>query len=480
MVSRNITTKSCGYDIGEPIYIEPLNMMCNIDKEMGSGTQGKVYSLISPDNSLLALKWYFPSMATREQFEILKSLVNIQSPSDKFLWPIALIENDQKEGFGYIMPLKENRFKSFGLWLSRRIEPSFKVLLTSCYEISQSFHLLHSKGFCYQDISLNNLYFDPHNGEIRIGDTDNIIINGSKKGNVIGTPKFMAPEIITHKALPNTQTDLYSLAILLFYTLFLNHPFEGKAESAIKSLDIPSMTKLYGLNPVFIFDPNDSSNYPDSIYHNNALLFWNIYPKFFKKLFIKSFTDGIKDPLYGRVREKEWQIALIELRDLVYYCNRCGSENFMDPDLAEFMRLGKVHKNITNYDNTTSNVLQNMLHLKHDDYRSNCWYSNCKSTCHNVMYILIDNRYLITLNHDTRLFLHHVDPFHMYDFSHIIAEVTKHPNDNQLWGLKNMSTEIWIVVKPDSNPIEVFPKQSLLLSPNTTIDFGKSKGIIYH
>jgi len=98
MVSRNITTKSYGYEIGESIYIEPLNMMCNIEQEMGSGTQGKVYSLISPDNSLLALKWYFPSMATKEQFEILKSLVNIPSPSDRFLWPIALIENDQKEG----------------------------------------------------------------------------------------------------------------------------------------------------------------------------------------------------------------------------------------------------------------------------------------------------------------------------------------------------------------------------------------------
>ena len=480
MASRNLTTKSYVYDIGEPIYIEPLNMMCNIEKEMGSGTQGKVYSLISPDNSLLALKWYFPSMATREQFEILKSLVNIQSPSDKFLWPIALVENDQKEGFGYIMPLKENRFKSFGLWLSRSIEPSFKVLLTSCYEISQSFHLLHSKGFCYQDLSLNNLYFDPHDGEIRIGDTDNIIINGSKKGSVIGTPKFMAPEIITHKALPNTQTDLYSLAILLFYILFLNHPLEGKAESAIKSLDIPSMTKLYGLNPVFIFDPNDSSNYPDSIYHNNALLFWNIYPKFFKKIFIKSFTEGIKDPLHGRIRETEWQIALLELRDLVYYCNRCGSENFLDPDFAEIKRLGKVHKNITNYDNTTLNVLQNMLHLKHSDYSSNCWQPNCKSTCHNIMYILIDNRYLITLNHDTQLFLHHVDPSRRYDFSDVVAEVTKHPNDNQLWGLKNMSDEIWIVVKPSSNHIEVLPKQSLLLSPNTTIDFGKSKGIIYY
>jgi eukaryotic-like serine/threonine-protein kinase len=480
MVLRHTITKSYDFEAGEPIYIGQLNMVCNIEKEIGSGTQGKVYSLISPDNSSLALKWYFPSMATREQFEILKSLIDKEPPSDKFLWPIALVENDKKEGFGYVMPIKENRFKSFGLWLSRKIDPSFKVLLTACYEICQSFHLLHSKGLCYQDLSLNNLYFDPYNGEIKIGDTDNIIINGSEKGNVIGTPKFMAPEIITHKSLPNTQTDLYSLAVLLFYILFLNHPLEGKAESTIRSLDTPAMTLLYGLNPVFIFDPIDQSNYPDSVYHNNALIFWNIYPKFFKKLFIKSFTEGIKDPLHGRVRETEWQNALLQLRDSIYYCNKCGSENFLDPNLAEILRLTNVNKHITNYDNTASFVLQNKLHTKQNDYSPACWNLNCKSIGHKIMYIMIDERYLITLNHDTRLFLHHVDSSNRYDFSHVIAEVTKHPDDDQLWGLKNMSAGIWMVAKPNSSPFEVFPKQSLLLSSHTVINFGNSKGIIYY
>ena len=126
------------------------------------------------------------------------------------------------------MPRKDDRFKSFSLWLSRKINPTFRVLITACFEICRNFHILHSKGLCYQDLSLNNLYFDPLNGEIKIGDTDNIIINGSEKGNVLGTPKFMAPEIITCNSLPSTQTDLYSLAVLLFYILFLNHPLEGK------------------------------------------------------------------------------------------------------------------------------------------------------------------------------------------------------------------------------------------------------------
>ena len=468
------------YRIGESVYIEQLNLVCNIEAELGSGTQGKVYSLITPDNSSLALKWYFPSMATKEQFDILKSLIEIRSPSEKFLWPMALVENEEKHGFGYVMPLKDNSFKSFSLWLARKIDPSFKVLLTACFEISQSFHLLHSKGFCYQDLSLNNLYFDPHSGDIRIGDTDNIIINGSEKGNVIGTPKFMAPEIVTRKWLPNIQTDLYSLAVILFYILFLNHPLEGKAESSIKSLDIPAMTKLYGLNPVFIFDPNDSSNFPDPIYHKNALIYWNIYPEFFKKLFTKSFTKGIFDPQYGRVRETEWQVALLELRDMMYYCGKCGSENFLDPNSLETLGISKSITNFVNQSNMTSTILQNINYFKNNDFLTTCWNLNCKNTNPEIMYILIDERKMIVLNHDTRIYLHHVDLSFGYDFTQIVAEITKHPNNDNLWGLKNLSDTIWKVEKTNSDIIEVFPKQSLLLAPDTTINFGKTKGTIYN
>jgi hypothetical protein len=56
------------------------------------------------------------------------------------------------------------------------------------------------------------------------------------------------------------------------------------------------MTKLYGAEPVFIFDPNDHSNEPVPGLHDNALAFWPIYPQFLRDLFIQSFTAGIRDP----------------------------------------------------------------------------------------------------------------------------------------------------------------------------------------
>jgi serine/threonine protein kinase len=464
------------FSIGEPVKIESLNIICNVEKELGSGTQGKVYSLICPDNSSFVLKWYFPSMATHGQLEILSKLVQKESPSEKNLWPLVVVNKGEKEGFGYVMFLKDSRFKSFSLWLSRKVDTSFKILLTSCFELAQSFHFLHSKGLCYQDLSINNIYFDPETGEIKIGDTDNIVINGANKGNVIGTPKFMAPEIIVGDSLLNTQTDLFSLAVILFYILFLNHPLEGKKESSIKSLDLPAMSKLYGFEPVFIFDPYDTSNSPDPAYNKNALIFWNIYPDFFKNLFIRAFTNGIHDPINGRVRETEWQFALISLRDLICYCDKCGSENFLFPDEV------KCNTNNNNVGSNKNNeIISNITPLNYlylQSFLPTCWNEKCKSLLQKQFYIKIDDKIIVLLNHDTKLYPHHVDSEKRYDFSNPIAEVTKHPYNPNIWGLKNLSNEPWTIKTTDNDYLLLDPGKNMTLNPGLTINFGSSNGII--
>jgi hypothetical protein len=103
----------------------------------------------------------------------------------------------------------------------------------------------------------------------------------------------------------------------------MHHPLEGKKELAIKCLDLLAMKKLYGTDPLFIFDPNDNSNAPDSQYHRNALAFWNIYPRFLRDVFTKAFTEGISDPQHGRVRESHWRAVMVRLRDSIIYCTHC-------------------------------------------------------------------------------------------------------------------------------------------------------------
>src|SRR5262245_59343233 len=281
------------------VRTEFSGITCVVEELLGGGSQGEVYRA-NLGGKIVALKWYFPTSATPEQRAALEMLIKRGAPNGKFLWPMELVAAERVSGFGYIMPLRESRYKGIVDLMMRRVDPSLRTLATAGLDLSHSFLQLHAKGLCYRDISFGNIFFDPISGDILICDNDNVAVDGEAKGGVLGTPRFIAPEVVRGEALPSTRTDLFSLAVLLFYMFIMHHPLEGKKEAAIRCLDLPAMTKLYGTEPVFIFDPNDRSNEPVPGYHDNAIAFWPIYPAFLRDLFIKSFTDGIRDPQNGR------------------------------------------------------------------------------------------------------------------------------------------------------------------------------------
>ena len=160
------------------------------------------------------------------------------------------------------MPLREPRYKGIVDLMKRRIEPSFRALATAGLQLAQSFLELHAQGLCYRDISFGNVFFDPDTGDIQVCDNDNVAIDGQGDSGILGTPRFIAPEVVRGEAAPSTQTDLFSLAVLLFYLFHIHHPLEGQKEAAIKCFDLPAMTKLYGTEPLFIFDPANASQPP--------------------------------------------------------------------------------------------------------------------------------------------------------------------------------------------------------------------------
>src|SRR5262245_53473833 len=229
--------------------------VCVVEEFLGGGGQGEVYRA-TLGNQTVALKWYYPAAATVEQQKALENLIKAGAPSDPFLWPAELVQSSTTRGFGYLMPLRDPRFRGIVDMMKRRIEPGFRALVTAGLELSHSFLQLHAKGLCYRDISFGNAFFDPANGEILICDNDNVAVDDGSPTGVYGTPRFMAPEIVRGEAVPSTQTDLFSLAVLLFYIFMMHHPLEGKKELAIKCLDLPAMKKLYGTEPLFIFDPS--------------------------------------------------------------------------------------------------------------------------------------------------------------------------------------------------------------------------------
>jgi serine/threonine protein kinase len=287
--------------------------LCTVDHLIGGGGQGEVYAARLGDpakghsQTPVALKWFYPHYLgqDRQLEQRLTDAIAAGPPSDRFLWPQELVRSGEVAGFGYLMPLREKRFSGIVDLVMRRVNPSFRSLVTAGFELAQSYFLLHAKGLCYRDISFGNVFFDPKTGEVRICDNDNVGIDRKAGGGIGGTARFMAPEIVRGEAAPSSQTDLFSLAVLLFYMLMNHHPLEGTREADIRCFDLPAMTRLYGDEPIFIFDPTDERNRPLPGHHDNALALWPLYPAFLRELFTRSFTAGIRDASHGgRARQR--------------------------------------------------------------------------------------------------------------------------------------------------------------------------------
>ena len=272
-----------------------------------------------------------------------------------------------------------------------------------------------------------------------ICDNDNVSYNGAKTG-VYGTPRFMAPEIVTGKAKPSRNTDLFSLAVLLFYMFMLNHPLEGKREARIKCMDIPAMNMLYGTDPLFIFDPDNKDNRPLAGYQDNALIFWDLYPQQVRDLFITSFTVGLRQP-NRRITEGRWMETFANLMSGMMRCQNCGSEVFYDVQKEE---NGVAHT---------------------------CW--GCQKAVTVPPRIVIGKNTVLLMS-NTKLYQHHIAG--NYDMETVVGEVVQNPANPKLWGIRNLSGDNWTYIKADGTQVPVPQGRSAAIARGTKIDFGQLTG----
>ena len=431
--------------LGENIYTDSFNTAIKIEEFIGDGGQGEVYRALF-NNQQIAVKWYYPHYLKSDPGlrERLEMLINEGPPTDRFLWPMEFVSSSGINAFGYLMPFRESRFKSLNAMMSGRVKPNSFAIATAGFELSHSYSQLHAKGLCYKDINFGNIFLDPDSGEIRVCDNDNVDVNGAK-GGVGGTQGFMAPEVERSEAAPTTQTDLHSLSVLLFYMFMMHHPLCGKREMDIHIFDPVAKRKLYGLEPLFIFDPHDTSNAPVPGEQINPLALWPIYPQFLRDLFTKAFTKGLQNPNM-RVSEHEWKKSMVRLRDSIMYCGNCGRENFYDAHSIK-QSGGKV---------------------------GYCW--GCYQELKFPPRIRIDGE-IIMLNHNTTLFPHHIDHQKQFDFSQPVAAINQNPNDGR-WGIKNLGIEKWSATFPDGHIIDVENGKTVPIPKGIKINFGNTEGEI--
>lgn len=331
-----------------------------VDEIIGQGGMKDVY--FSPDKSYVVAFYRAPQdFNARERLEnivgIYRQRIFDQAGGDYwrhlFCWPEKIVEwqgmlgitcptypkhffftsgnlqGREKEGKWFASAKLRNKFlppSEKGTWLTH---------IHMCLKIARAVRRKHAAGLAHSDLSYKNVLVDPSTGSAIIIDIDSLVVPGKFPPDVLGTPDFIAPEVLEtqdlpcddpRKKVPSIQTDRHALSVLIYQYLLYRHPLRG---GKVFSLDEKEDELLgMGSQALFVEHPTDTSNRPKvANLHPSELpqgdvskLPYSICGPYLKELFDKAFITGLHAP-EKRPTADEWENALLKTTDLVQPCS---------------------------------------------------------------------------------------------------------------------------------------------------------------
>ncbi|MEI7775910.1 MAG: lipopolysaccharide kinase InaA family protein, partial [Verrucomicrobiota bacterium] len=307
-------------------------------KMAGAGGMKDVY--FAPDKSYV-VAWF----RKRQDHNSIERLKNIVGPyrdrilnqdggeywNNLYCWPTKIVQD--KDRTGIVAPTYEKKFffefgsknndtllgirgkEKEGKWFAsanhqqKHLDPqergNWLMYLRISIEISRSARRMHAAGLAHSDLSYKNVLVDPRSGSACMIDIDGLVVPGKFPPDVLGTPDFIAPEVLrtlklplTHKgrSLPCRETDHHALAVLIYMYLLYRHPLRGG-----KTHDMMDPQRdeelLMGERSLFIEHPTDMSNRPNlkdvkpsSLpYANTAKMPYTLAGPYLKEMFDRAF-----------------------------------------------------------------------------------------------------------------------------------------------------------------------------------------------
>ncbi len=297
-----------------------------IDKQ---GSQGVVYEE-STGKYLIKLYRKGNEYQNRNRLNKLEWLIK-QSYPDQFIKPLDIFTEPY---IGYAMEkvidhvsfnklLVPAKDISLSEWYNEETGGLRRRLFLG-YKVAMQFALLHESNRAYCDISGNNILVnkDPGVASICMIDIDNIYIPGGDSGNILGTSRYMAPEIVSKQMPPDIFTDDYSLAVIIFELLRCGHPYVG---DMIEDGTIEQQEQAYrGFYPYV--DEENSPNVSTQMLPAEV-----VFTTKLAELFHRTFVKG-KENRVARATAREFALACLEASNKVMKCSECGHWHYASPD----------------------------------------------------------------------------------------------------------------------------------------------------
>jgi len=244
-----------------------------------------------------------------------------------------LIKGKEKEGKWFASAKFRN--KQFPLRLDESELGNWLSYFQVCLNIVRGVKRLHAAGLAHSDLSYKNVLVDPVSRSACIIDIDGLVVPGLFPPDVIGTPDFIAPEVLATKhldvadpnrKLPDRLTDLHALGVMIYMYLLYRHPLKG---GKIHDLDTDRDDLLsMGQKALFTEHPTDASNRPKLAQINPKELPWADVSKmpytltgpYLTALFDQAFIDALHHPA-KRPTANQWEEALLKTTDLMQPCS---------------------------------------------------------------------------------------------------------------------------------------------------------------
>ena len=239
------------------------------------------------------------------------------------------IKGKEKEGKWFASAHNRNTFldpREAGDWLG---------YLKICIRLARAVRRLHASGLAHSDLSYRNVLVDPLTGDACIIDIDGLVVPDKFPPEVVGTPDFVAPEVVAtqhldikdpRRKLPSMQTDLHALAVLIYMYLTLRHPLKGRKIHDLNDSARDDALSM-GKQALFVEHPDDLSNRINTEHVRDSELPWADTDKMpmalcgplIADLFKRAFIDGLHDPA-KRPRADDWERALVVTADMLLPC----------------------------------------------------------------------------------------------------------------------------------------------------------------